>query len=246
MVSSFLERLKCFNDSNFKFDEPSHSYTYGGKSYTSVTRFISNFHQEFDSDYWSNKKSIEVGITQDEILDIWKEKNERANFVGHSTHLWIENYFKKIPQSLPTDLDIIDRINKFNIIYAKELYKLTPLSFEIKIFSKRFPLAGTIDSIFIYNGKLFIIDYKTNGNFTHNEHPKGKYQKLLYPFNSYFKNHLNEYSIQVSLYSLILKEWGFDIRAGYLLHIGPDSEPQLYKCEDLVSILEEYLPTHQF
>ena len=246
MVSSIVSGLKCFNDPNFKFDPKWHKYTYNGKQYTSVTKFIQNFHKEFDSEFWSKKKADEAGVPQEWILKEWKEKNDRANFVGHSTHTWIENYFNQIPQWIPDDLDIVDRINKFNIIYAKQLYKLTPVTFELRIFSKIYPLAGTIDSIFLYKEKLFIVDWKTNGEFTHDEHGKGKYEKLLLPFDDYWKNHLNEYSIQVSLYSLILEEWGFDIRGAYLVHIGPSQEALIHKAVDLKEELRNYLPLHTF
>ena len=64
---------------------------------------------------------------------------------------------------------------------------------------------------------------------------------LHFLFEDFYKNHLNEYSIQVGLYALILKEWGFDIRGGYLVHIGPDDEAKLYPCVDMVTILEKYL-----
>jgi len=246
MVASIVEKFNCFNDSNFKFDPKWHKYTYNGKQYTSVTKFIENFHKEFDGEYWSKVKSEEFGVPQDWILKEWKDKNDRANFVGHSTHTWIENYYKQIPQLIPNDLDIVNRINKFNIIYAKDLYKLTPVKFELKIFSKKYPLAGTIDSIFLFKGRLFIVDWKTNGEFRTDDHSKGKYNKLLLPFDSLYQNHLNEYSIQVSLYSLILEEWGFDIRGSYLVHIGPDTEATIYKAMNLKEELKNYLPTHTF
>lgn len=246
MESQLIEQFKCFKDPNFKFDPKYHKYTYQGQKYQSVTKFISNFHKPFEEDYWSKVKSEETGVPQEWILKEWKEKNQRANFIGSSTHLWIENYFNGVNQQIPQDLDIIDRINKFNIIFAKKLHKLTPVIFELRIFSKIWPLAGTLDSIFLYNNKLFIVDWKTNSNFSHDEHPKGKFEKLLSPFEDYWKNHLNEYSIQVSLYSLILEEWGFKISGSYLVHIGPDSEAKVYKAHNLKDILKNYLYTYNF
>jgi len=246
MVEDIRKKLQCFNDSNFKFEPKWHRYTYGGKKYTSVTTFLKNFHKPFDEEYWSKKKSDDLGVPQDWLLNEWKEKNIRANEVGTATHNWIESYFNKIYEPLPTDLDVIDRINKFNKIFATHLYKLQPIQFELRIFSKKYPIAGTIDSIFLYNNKLFIIDYKTNGDFRHDGHPKGRYNKLLPPFEDYYQNHLNEYSIQVALYALILKEWGFDVRGGYLLHLGPETDAVLYKCQNLVDKLETYLENYNW
>lgn len=241
MVDQYREKFKCFDDPNFNFNPKYHQYTYNGRKYTSVTKFLENFHTKFDTEYWSKKKSEEYGIEQSELLKQWKEKNEYANFVGSSTHDWLESYFNQIYKPLPTNLDVIDRINKFNKIFATHLYKLDPVKFELRIFSKKYPIAGTLDSIFLYKNKLFIVDYKTNGDFTHNDHPNGKYEKLLYPFNDFYKNHLNDYSIQVSFYALILKEWGFDVRGGYLLYIGPNDDAKFYKCENMVDKLESFL-----
>ena len=246
MVSEIHQKLEAFKDPHFKFEPQWHRYTYKGKKYTSVTTFLKKFEEPFDNEYWSKKKSEDLGVPQDWLLKDWKDKNQRANEVGSATHNWIENYFNQIYQPLSTDLDVIDRINKFNKIFATHLYKLQPIQFEVRIFSKKYPIAGTIDSIFLYNGRLFIIDWKTNGDFRHDDHPKGRYNKLLSPFEDFYKNHLNEYSIQVSLYALILEEWGFDIRGGYLVHFGPDTEAKIYKSKDMRDKLRQYLDSYNF
>jgi len=242
MVDSILLELSLYDtDTDFSFNSKYHKYTYKGKNLISVTKFIERFHREFDSNYWSKFKSEETGLPQEQILLDWKKKNERANEIGTATHQWIENYFKGIYQQLPNDLEIIDRINKFNIIHASHLFKLTPIKIEQRIFSKKWKIAGTFDSLFLFNGLIIIIDFKTNGKFTTDDSTFGKSESLLFPFESFYKNHQTEYSIQVSLYSLILKEVGIDVRKGYLLHIGPDSEAKLYPCFDFSKELEQYL-----
>ena len=246
MVVDFIDRFKVFSDPNFVFDPIQHKYTYNGVKYTSVTQFLKNFHEEFDSGFWSKRKADERGIDQEIILKEWKDKNDYANYVGTETHNWVENYYNKLYQGLPTNLDVIDRINKFNKIYATHLCKLEPIKFELRIFSKKYPIAGTIDSIFLYNDKLFIIDWKTNSDFKDDDHPKGKYQKLLEPFDEYYQNHLNEYSIQISFYTIILEEWGFDVRGGYLVHFGPDTDAKIYKTIDFRDKLKNYIKDYKF
>jgi len=238
MRDFFLDKLKYFEDPNFIFDPKYHKYTYGGKQFESVTKFIQRFHKPFDQDFWSKKKAEETGVEQSEILEQWKKVNERANFIGTSTHNWIENYFNRVHQDIPVDLDVVDRINKFNLIYAEYLYKLIPLKFEQRIFSKKWKIAGMVDSLFLYKDKLIMIDYKTNKNFT-TENSYG--EKLLEPFQDYDKCHLNEYSIQLSLYKLILKEIELDVKACYLLYIGPDFQAKIYKSFDFSEILNDYL-----
>ena len=242
-MEDILEKLKIFDDLNFQFDVENHKYTVNGEHYISVTQFISKFHKVFETELKSKKKAEQTGVSQTEILTEWKRLNDRSNILGKETHQWIENYLNKVYQELPTDLEIIDRINKFNVAYAKWLYKLKPIKLEQRIFSKKWKIAGMVDALFEYNGNVFICDYKTNGKFTHDAHEKGRFEKLLEPFNFLYKNHLNEYSIQVSLYKLILKEIGIDVRACYLLHIGPDSEALMYKAHDFSDILEKYLIT---
>lgn len=223
MKDFILNKLLEFDDDNFKFEPIAHKYTYNNIEYTSVTRFIQQFHKPFDQDYWSKYKAEQAGISQDDILSKWKDINDYANIIGTDTHQWIEDYFNEKWIKLPSNGDLIKRINKFNIIYSNILHKLTPVKFEVRIFSKKWNIAGMIDSIFLLNGKIYILDWKTNKKFTTTNNFK---EYLLPPFDKYLKSHLTEYSIQISLYALILEEWGFDVGGGYLVHIGPeDDEP---------------------
>ena len=238
MIEYVLKSLEVYNDPKFVFDPIKHQYTFEGTPFISVTKYISRFHKKFDSDFWSKKKAEERGVDQQEILNEWKELNDRANFIGTSTHNWIENYFNREYQTLPTDLDVIDRINKFNKIFATHLYKLTPIKFEQRVFSKKWKIAGMVDALFLYKDSLLILDYKTNKDFT----VDNKYdEKLLQPFEDQDKCHLTEYSIQLSLYSLILKEAGLNVKACYLVYIGPNEEAQVHKCIDYTDQLEKYL-----
>lgn len=245
MKLEILKKLECFDDPEFLFDPIKHKYTYLGDEFVSVTTFIQQFHKSFKKEYWSKRKADEAGVPQEWIINEWQKINDYANEIGTETHNWIEDYFNMKWRKLPTNLDVINRINKFNIIYSQQLYKLEPLKFELKIFSKKWKIAGMIDALFLHRGKIYIVDYKTNKNFTNDENIKYP-EKLLFPFSEFNKTHLNEYSIQISLYALILKEWGFNVAGGYLVHIGPGDEPaKMYKCIDMMPILEEYLKSSQ-
>ena len=95
-IRETLDKLETFNDPVFLFDEAEHKYTYNGTVYTSVTTFIERFHEPFDSDYESKKKAAKLGVSQESLLAEWAEINRRANEIGTATHLWAENYYKKI------------------------------------------------------------------------------------------------------------------------------------------------------
>ncbi len=236
MRDELLQKLKCFEDPEFTFDPGLHRYTYHGDVFQSVTQFIGQFHVPFDTEKWSKIKAEQAGVDQEEIKKEWKRLNDYANEIGTETHQWIEDYYNKIWREIPTNQDLLHRITKFNKIYSKQLHKLEPLAFEVRVFSKKWKKAGMIDSLFVKDGKIFILDWKTNKDFTNDSHPKGKYEKLLAPFDEYWKNHLNEYSIQLSMYAAILEEWGFEIGGAYLVHIGPgDEDAQIYKVNDVRS-----------
>ena len=241
MKEELLKRLECFNDPEFLFDPGLHKYTYHGDTFQSVTQFIGQFHEPFDTEKWSKIKAEQAGVDQEDIKKEWKRLNDYANEIGTDMHNYIELYFKKEYQPIPTNLDLLHRIIKFQKIYAKQLHKLEPLAFEVRVFSKKWKKAGMIDSLFIKNGKIYILDWKTNKDFTTDDHRKGRYEKLLEPFDAHYKNHLNEYSIQLSMYAAILEEWGFEVGGAYLVHIGPgDEDAQIYKVVDMRDNIRKY------
>lgn len=237
-----LEKLKFFDENPlFSFNEKYHKYTYDGRQLTSVTNFLKRFKEEFESDKWSKIKADEAGVPQESILEEWKQKNERANVIGTATHLWIENFFNQVYSEIPNDPDIIDRINKFHKIYYDKLVQLTPVKFEQRVFSTKWDLAGTFDALFTYKDKLVIVDWKTNKKFD----VSSKWnKKLLEPFQTEDECKLTEYSIQISLYALMLEEVGLDVKMGYILYIGPEEDPVLHRFIDYRDILRDYLNLH--
>lgn len=241
--------ITTFNDPEFKFIEESHSYYYKGVPYISITTFIERFHELFDRDLRSREYAIKHGLSQEEVLEKWDKINKRANVIGSATHLWIENYYNKIIQEIPTDVEIVQRINKYNIIYAEKLHNFINEVSELRVFSKKFPLAGTIDNLSTYKNELYIVDYKTNKEFTTDKDSiNSKWKKYLYyPFDKYYDNKHNFYSLQLSLYAMILEEWGFKVKNCYLIYIGPGDEPaKIYKARDFKEMFKEYLETYKF
>ncbi len=233
------------SDTNFKFVEETHVYTYKEEQYISVTTFLQRFHKPFLTDFWARKKANERGVSIDVILEEWRVINVTATDVGTATHNWIENYFNKIYQPLPTDISIIERINKFNIIFSNRLHKLIPVAFEKRIYSHRLKISGCIDAIFINpeTNEIYILDWKTNASIkTDADHA---FENLLSVFKKYKKNHVNEYSIQLSLYALILAEVGIDISQLFIVHIPKGDAPcKIHKCVDMRKELIEYFENH--
>ena len=243
------DKLDYFRDPNFKFNEDSHTYTYleNGKpvqTFTSVTGFISLFKQKFDKDFWSKKKAKQLGVPQQQILNEWQENSEIAMDLGTQVHKWIEDFYNGSNPELPKNSRVLERVEAFKNLHTQKLYNIKPVEQEFRLFSRKWGLAGTTDAIFELNGKYYIGDWKTNGAFTTDSDKC--YQKLKYPFDNLWENALNSYSIQLSLYRLILEEEsGFVTSGAFLAWIGPNGKPKLYNTVDLTGILKSFLQQYK-
>jgi ATP-dependent exoDNAse (exonuclease V) beta subunit len=239
-IEEILNKLKYFNDDNFKFDPEPHIYTYKNDEYISCTTFLKQFTEEFDSKYWSQKKASERGIKVEEIIAEWDQTRDRACELGTTVHDWIEHFYMINKTELTADNEANSRIEKFNKIYESRLSKLTPIASEVRMFSKKWKLAGTFDQLYYYDGDIIIGDWKTNKKLTTDK--DYAFNKLKYPFQSLKNNDINKYSIQISIYRLMLEEVGINVSYGFICHIPPgEKEATIYKLKDFRSILKKYL-----
>lgn len=246
------EKLKVFFDTKFVFHPDAHIYEYDGRKFESVTTFIKNFKVPFDREYWSRKKAIERGVDPSVILEEWNKKSSKSLILGREVHKFIEDFWMGQNPEIPQDENTKERVGKFLDFYEKKLKYFLPLKSELKVFSKKWRISGTIDQPFLFwdekqNLPLLVIgDWKTNGEFKDDEHPKGRYKKLLRPFSHLWENNHNEYSIQVSLYRLILEEEANIVTGGgFLCHIGPDGPAKFYPAKDLRDPLRAYLENNR-
>lgn len=244
----YQNKLDFFKDPSFIFNESAHTYHFEGIKYDSVTTFLKKFKVPFDRDYWAQKKADEAGVDISVIKQDWQDKADTANSLGTRVHKWIEDFWTGLEPEMPEDPEVRERVEKFLAIYEARFKDLVPLESELKVFSKKWRLAGTVDQPFLMFDKktnkiLFLIgDWKTNKEFKDDKHPKGKYKKLLHPFTDLYENSHNEYSIQISLYRLIIEEeTGLETHGGFLCHIGPQENPKLYPVKDLRDRLKVYL-----
>ncbi len=244
----YQARLDIFKDPSFIFNESAHTYHFEGVKYDSVTTFLKRFKIPFDREYWAGKKASELGVDISEIKNDWQNKADVANELGTKVHKWIEEFWAGENPAMPEEEDVRERVQKFLELHSERFLDLVPLQPELKVFSKKWRLAGTVDQPFLMwdkkqNKLLFLIgDWKTNKDFKHDKHPKGRFKKLLHPFADLYENSHNEYSIQISLYRLIIEEeTGLETHGGFLCHIGPEDKPKLYPVKDLRERLKIYL-----
>lgn len=202
------------------FDEATHKYAYEGLTGPSVTGLLSHLHKRFDEKAMAlrcsqNPNHSLYSLTPEEILLIWKQKNEVSKVRGSSTHDYAEaclwNDKERIKKALENKYLNYKLVAGFN--FFKQTY-LVPYDFEVvetecKIVFPEHCIFGTFDAL-LYFPKYgyFIFDWKTNEKWEDYSN-----YNLLPPFDFLDKSKWTEYTIQVYIYKYILqREYGIDIK----------------------------------
>lgn len=210
--------------------------------FQSVTGFLGQFKKPFDSEVIAARVAKSRGTSKKIVLAEWKEISDVALRLGTNVHKWIEDYYNGLNPALPTDEIELDRIQKFLELYDEKLHKFTPIYQEFRLFSRKWGIAGTLDALFKLNINRYVGDWKSNKKFTTDDEAEGRKQKLLYPFEDMWDNSLNGYSIQLSLYRLMLQEEaGYETNGGFIVWIGPKEKPEMHKIVDLRDRLYDFL-----
>lgn len=222
---------------DFVFEEGRHVYHLAGRRLKGVSSVVKQFSRPFDEDYWSKKKAEQRGITQQEMLDEWAAERDRSTRTGSAVHdgaEWILTHGTLPPESVllkHTDIeaelaDARRRLSSFVDIRVTKLQHLVPKGLELRVFSERLGIAGTMDLLGEQGGYLYVGDWKTNKAFK-------DYSFMLEPFQYYADGHLARYSLQVSLYRIMLAEHGVQTKGGFVVHFRPDGETVLERAFDL-------------
>ena len=209
----YLNELnKAFGD--FKFFEEDHHYEYKGEQVgISVTRFIEEYCNEFDSQAVAERVATRDNKTIQEVLDEWEYKNKFACEKGSTCHeyaqsLWSGNEYNEL--LFDGSMEYINAVNKIQN-QAKHFYKdyqdrLEHLADEFVIGSSEYDIASAIDHIFInkLTGGLVLVDYKTNSDI----HKSEKYTKNMKVPLTHLKDFtLNHYYIQLSIYKYLVEKY---------------------------------------
>jgi len=210
-----------FNEVTF-FDEP-HKYYVDGNQLISVTTIIHKYHEDFDSDYWSEYKSNEFGIPRFEVLRAWDFINKKGTIKGSAIHDYAENLFQnkvfKYPKQLILDefgFDPVLKEYEINKKHVDKFYndvrgKLIPLKTEFVLYDKETHIGGMLDILFynVRTKEIQIWDWKTNKKFS--KENKGHFMKgrlgLLEECD------LEIYSLQLEMYKQIIQR-NTDIKLG--------------------------------
>lgn len=241
---------EVFEYPGFKFSPDKHRYTVDGVYYPSVTGVVKKYKKPFDREGISNRVAKREGKTQEEVLAEWSKKGKKATDLGTEVHELIEAYWRgqhpMIEGHVYSD-EAKKRFSAFLAFRQEKLPNIEPVEPELKVFSRKYKVAGTID-LLAFNkrdGHLYIFDWKTNKEFRTDT---GKaWDQLLPPFEDLDENELNNYSIQLSMYKVILKEEaGIDVAGIALIHLPPGgANAQLYHGKDFTGRLKADLEPHK-
>jgi hypothetical protein len=232
------------NFDNIVVDTENHGYRIGDQNLISATTLVSRIKPDFDKDGVSKRVAERDGITQEEVLRQWDKKGEFGRDRGTRLHCYIEDLMvEKIDPITRAVNDRIPAMDAFDKVWEKMSSKLkAKLKYqECVVGDSQYCVAGRVDAIFDLDIKgkesSHIFDWKT-GKFR----VDNQYEKLLPPFDDVDSCELNAYSIQLSLYRLIIeKNTDMKLSDSYLVHLRDDGEYMMHRAKDFRSRLHEWL-----
>lgn len=194
-----VSELDKFND--IVFDEEPHKYYLNGKEFTSATTLLHEF-SGFDSDAAAERVAKKEGKTKQEILDKWQRSADFACKRGTRLHHYLEYIFGgepcQIGESAKNLYPIADQFKQD----IDNDGKLTIIKQEFRLYDEEWQICGTVDALGIVDGYLYLIDWKTNKKFNKfNSYGS----KLLGDFSDLDDCELHNYSLQLSLYKLMIE-----------------------------------------
>lgn len=236
------ELFTNFNDITY-YDEP-HKYFLNKKQFISVTTIIHKYQEKFDSDYWSDFKANEYGITKEQVLYAWDFINKLGTMKGSIIHDYVENLLlNKIFDNYPTHKVIeefgFDPIkSEYNItkkhvdnFYKDSKNKLIPIKTELVVYDKESMISGMLDILF-YNvkaGEFQIWDNKTNKDLS-----LKSMNKLLGVCGLLDDSDLEIYSLQLGLYKKIIeKNTSIKLGKSYIVWFSHNNDNyKVIECND--------------
>ncbi|MDY3132321.1 MAG: AAA family ATPase [Treponema sp.] len=213
------QKLKVFD--KYKFFENGHYYTYKDKRVgISVTKYISQFENEFDSDTLSQKVADKNGISQFEVLNEWKRKGEYSCLKGTAIHEWLQDNYAD--REYKFDLSQLEEYPEYYKIEDIEHLKQMAIDFindyknryiligdEILCGIPDFDIASAIDLLFYdtINNEVVLADIKTNTDLKGWKSTPSYVKKMLQPLENIKDITFEHYKIQLSIYRYFLEEY---------------------------------------
>jgi ATP-dependent exoDNAse (exonuclease V) beta subunit len=221
-------------------DEATHTYTtHEGQVLRNVTALIQSLQIPFDAPYHAGRKAAERGTTAAVILAEWEQNRTTAKARGTWFHTHIQHRLTDQPIADETLLPEMIAFDHWWEDTRAGTAGLSPIRSEWVIGDVALGIAGTLDALLVdAHGHLVLYDWKTGKRFnTYN-----RFDSLRAPFSDLPDCELYRYSMQLSLYRLILRRAGVSPVTGtYILHFGPNGGYQRYTALDFTDRLEAWL-----
>ena len=216
------------------FNASDHSYRSiedTGIEWISVTTLVSHFKKSFDAKAVAqkvskNKKSKWAGIDPQTIQDIWNNESTRSTTLGS----WYHNQREDDLCALASMEREGVTVPVFKPSEVKEGVKVAPLQKldpgvypEHMVYLRSVGLCGQSDLVEVVNGKVNIIDYKTNKEIKKESYVnwEGISEKMSHPLNNLDDCNFYHYALQLSIYMYIILKHNPKLKPGsiYIHHI---------------------------
>jgi hypothetical protein len=221
------------------FNDVDHSYkSIDGDNidWVSVTTLISNFKKPFDAKaiaakVTKNKRSKWFGIEPETILKIWDDESQRAMSLGTFYHNQREADLCSLASIEKDGVTIpifIPHVEPNGVKVASSQKLDSGVYPEHMVYLKSAGICGQSDLVEIVNGKIYIIDYKTNKEIKKESFVnwEGISDKLSFPLLHLDDCNFNHYALQLSIYMYIMLKHNPRLKPGtmYIHHIVFEEE----------------------
>jgi hypothetical protein len=224
------------------FNPDYHSYTYHGAKLRSVTAALKEFQPAFDKPTVAKRVAEKSGKTVTEVLADWEARGKVALVNGNRVHKHIEETLNgKIPAGVDPFLIFNERLPEmtaFDRLWEGMQQIVRPLYVEWVVGDFEWGLGGTVDALVVneQTGLFHIWDWKTGKFDTSNA-----WENLLPPFQNYDACKLNVYSLQTSLYRLIIeRNTGLSLGDSYIIHLSEDGRHNIHPATDFRQLLADF------
>lgn len=228
------------NFDDIVFNRAGHTYTLNGQELTSVTRLISRLKPPFEAESAAANVAHRDGRSVQSVLDQWERKRQAALEHGTRLHQYIERRLTGQPDGAGEErwpehaaFDVMwERLSRLGALNVRQV--------EWVVGDAALGVAGTVDALLhsAHDDSLHLWDWKTGSKFN----TVNRWETLKPPFEDLHNCELNIYSLQLSLYRLIVeRNLARALGDGYIVHLPPAGHAQIYTALDLRGRLANWL-----
>jgi len=226
------------------FSEPDHRYYWDEQpdvKLTSVSTLIGMYHEKFDSELRSKKYAEKHNMSQEEVLQMWEDKKVKSQIKGTLYH-------KKKEDELLSKQGVFRHPEVEGVKQALDITELKPGIYpELIVYHPKYNIVGTADYVEIFPDNSFILkDWKTSKKLdfegfpvwnpkTYRREPK----KMFAPLNHLSDCNGTHYTLQLSIYSYLLEEAGYECKEIILEHVQFDEDKEVMVVEYPINYLKK-------